>query len=111
MWHNSDPTVGAVKPGGGMSMWKRPFLPSRKLSRPGRLVKALGHHTMQPIQTCSVPSVVVGDCPVKNDAREMLMSVDSKQKAWLEHYQSSACTNCQNQEVPGLPSSNIWKSW
>ena len=25
--------------------------------------------------------------------------------------QVSACTNCQNQEVPGLPSSNIWKSW
>ena len=23
----------------------------------------------------------------------------------------SACTNCQNQEAPGLPSSNIWKFW
>ena len=23
----------------------------------------------------------------------------------------SACTNCQNQEVPGLPSPNIWRSW
>ena len=23
----------------------------------------------------------------------------------------SACINCQNQEVPGLPSSNIWKPW
>ena len=30
---------------------------------------------------------VVGDKPVKNDAGEMLMSDDSKQKAWLEHYQ------------------------
>ena len=30
---------------------------------------------------------VVGDKPVKNDAREMSMSEDSKQKAWLEHYQ------------------------
>ena len=30
---------------------------------------------------------VVGDKPVKNDAREMSMSDDSKQKAWLEHYQ------------------------
>ena len=30
---------------------------------------------------------VVGDKPVKNDAREMSMSKDSKQKAWLEHYQ------------------------
>ena len=31
---------------------------------------------------------VVGDKPVKNDAGEMSMSEDSKQKAWLEHYQT-----------------------
>ena len=30
---------------------------------------------------------VVVDKPVKNDAGEMSMSEDSKQKAWLEHYQ------------------------
>ena len=30
---------------------------------------------------------VVGDKPVKNDAGEMSMSEESKQKAWLEHYQ------------------------
>ena len=30
---------------------------------------------------------VVGDKPVKNDVGEMSMSNDSKQKAWLEHYQ------------------------
>ena len=30
---------------------------------------------------------VVGGKPVKNDAGEMSMSEDSKQKAWLEHYQ------------------------
>ena len=30
---------------------------------------------------------VVGDKSVKNDAGEMSMSKDSKQKAWLEHYQ------------------------
>ena len=30
---------------------------------------------------------VVGDKPVKNDAGEMSMSEDSKQKAWFEHYQ------------------------
>ena len=30
---------------------------------------------------------VVGDKLGKNDAREMSMSKDSKQKAWLEHYQ------------------------
>ena len=32
-------------------------------------------------------AVFVGDKPVKNDAGEMSMSDDSKQKAWLEHYQ------------------------
>ena len=41
-------TVGVLKPGGGMNTWKRLLLPSGKLSRPGRLAKALGHHTMQP---------------------------------------------------------------
>ena len=30
---------------------------------------------------------VFGDKRVKNDAGEMSMSEDSKQKAWLEHYQ------------------------
>ena len=42
MWHNSSHTVDVVKPGGGMNTWKRPLLPSRQLSRPGRLLKALG---------------------------------------------------------------------
>ena len=31
-------------------------------------------------------NAVGGDKPVKNDAGEMSMSEDSKQKAWLEHY-------------------------
>ena len=31
---------------------------------------------------------VVGDKLVKNDAGEMSMSAESKQKAWLEHYQT-----------------------
>ena len=35
------PVISVLKPGGGMSMWKRPLLPRGKLSRPGRLVKAL----------------------------------------------------------------------
>ena len=105
-----------------MSTWKKPLLPSGKLSRPGRLVKALGHHTMHTThcQCGSAPcssrsrqedrgnenidpksskvyrldnqfrrenADVVGDKPVKNDAGEMSMSEDSKQKAaWLEHY-------------------------
>ena len=114
-------TVGVVKPGGGMNMWKRPLLPRGQLSRPGRLVKAVGHHMMQPNEMpdmqCTmlvkkptrrstrvltpkssevyllanqfrrVNTDVVGDKPVKNDAREMSMSEDSKQKARLEHYQ------------------------
>ena len=42
------PITGVMKSCGGMSMWKRPLLPRGKISRPGRLVKALGHHTMQP---------------------------------------------------------------
>ena len=41
-------TVGVVKPGGGMNTGKRPLLPSGQLSRPEKLVKALGHHMMQP---------------------------------------------------------------
>ena len=41
------PVIGIMKPGGGMSTWKRPWLPRGKSSKPGRLVKALGYHTMQ----------------------------------------------------------------
>ena len=70
---------------------------SGKLSRPGRLVKALGHHTNIGPKSSEVYRLanqfrrentdVVGDKPVKNGAGEMSMSEDSKQKAWLEHYQ------------------------
>ena len=42
------PTNGFMKPGDGMSTWKSPLLPKGTLSRPEKLVKALGHHTMQP---------------------------------------------------------------
>ena len=114
------PTVGFLKSGGGMNMWERSLLPSGKLSRHGRLVKALEHHTMQPNALPDVQCIilakkltrrstnndpnslelyrlanqfrkenadVVGDKPVKNDAGEMSMRDDSKQKAWLENYQ------------------------
>ena len=43
-----DPIIGALKPGGGVSMWERLLLTRGKLSRPGRLVKSLGHHKIQP---------------------------------------------------------------
>ena len=48
---------GVVIPGGGMNTWKKPLLPSGQFSRPGRLVKALGHHMMQPnvMPTCTAP--------------------------------------------------------
>ena len=112
-----------------MNTWKRPLLPKGKLSRPERLVKELGHHTMQPNaipdMQCTMlvkkptrrssriltPSLqksttlltslerenadVVGDKPVKNDAGEMSVSKDSKQKAWLEHYQTLSLTETQ----------------
>ena len=102
-----------------MNTWKRPLLPKGKLSRPERLVKAVGHHKMQsnafPDMQCTMlikkstrrptriltqtlqksttsltsleeRKLVVGGKLVKNDAGEMSMSKDSKQKAWLEHY-------------------------
>ena len=114
------PIAGVVKPGGGMNRWERSLLPSGKLSRLGKLVKALEHHTMH--HTIARRAVhharkeadkevyknidpksselyrlanqfrkenadVVGDTSVKNDAGKMSMSDDSKQKAWLEHFQ------------------------
>ena len=119
------PTVGIVKPSGGMNTRKKLLLPRRKPSRPGRLVKALGHHMMQPNAMPDIQCTMlikngckhwvhkkvfknidlkssevyplanqfrrenadVGDKPVKNDAGEVSMSKDAKQKAWLEHYQ------------------------
>ena len=42
------PIIGILKPGGVVNTWKRPLLPKGKLSRPGSLVKALGHHKIQP---------------------------------------------------------------
>ena len=60
---------------------------------------------------------VVGDKPVKNDAGEMSMSEDSKQKAWLEHYQrllsvlTGTQTTCHiNYQWKALPSQTplIW---
>ena len=54
-------TVGIVKPGGGISTWKRPLLPSGQLSRPGRLVKALGHHMMQPNEMPDMQCTMLAD--------------------------------------------------
>ena len=43
------PTIGVMKPGGGLSMWERSLLLSGKLSRHGRLVKALEYHAAKRI--------------------------------------------------------------
>ena len=100
-----------------LKVWKLKD-PQTKLSRPGRLVKALGHHTMQPNALPDMQCTMLVKKPtirstkiltpslqkstalltsleermlmlvtVKIDAGEMSMSEDSKQKAWLEHYQ------------------------
>ena len=104
-------TVGIVKAGGGMNTWKRPLLPSGQLSRPRNdAAKQNARHAVH--DACQEAdkkvyenidpkssevyrlanqfrreNIDVGDKPVKNDAGEMSVSKDSKQKAWLEHYQ------------------------
>ena len=62
-------TVGVLKPGGGMNTWKRPLLPSRKFSRPGRLVKALGHHTMQPNKMPDMQCTMLVKKPTRRSTR------------------------------------------
>ena len=69
------PTVGVVKPGGGMNTWKRPLLPSRKLSRPGRLVKALGHHTMQPNEMPDMQCTMLIKKPTRRSTRILTPSL------------------------------------
>ena len=71
------PTAGVVKPGGGMNMWKRPLLPSGKLSRPGRLVKALGHHMMQPNAMADMQSTML----IKKPTRRSRILTPSLQKS------------------------------
>ena len=68
-------TVGVVKPGGGMNMWKRPSLPNRKLSRPGRLVRALGHHTMQPNKMPDMQCTMLVKKPTSRSTRILTPSL------------------------------------
>ena len=68
------PTIGAVKPGDGMNMWKRPLLPSKKLSRPGRLVKALGHHTMRPNAMPDMQCTMLVKKPTSADSRRAVVN-------------------------------------
>ena len=110
-----NPTVGLMKPGGGMSTWKKGHCYQAK-SFQGLIIR---HHTLKPNSLpnmqCTIfvkkptrrsmivftPSEVyrlsnqfrsdkadvVGNKPVKNDAGEMSVSEDSKQTALLEYYQ------------------------
>ena len=69
------PTVGIVIPGGGMTKWKRPLLPSGKLSRPGRLVKALGHHRMQPNAMSGMQCTMLVKKPIRRSLRILITSL------------------------------------
>ena len=54
---------------------KRPLLPSRKLSRPGRLVKALGHHTMQPNEMPDIQCTMLVKKPTRRSTRILTPSL------------------------------------
>ena len=68
-------TVGIVKPGGGTNMWKRLLLPSGQLSRPGRLVKALGHHMMQPNEMPDMQCTMLVKKPTRKSTRILTPSL------------------------------------
>ena len=57
--------------------------PTRRSTR----ILTLSSQKYTALQTRRQNADVVGDKPVKNDAGEMSVSDDSKQKACLEHYQ------------------------
>ena len=52
-----------------MNTWKRPLLPSGQLSKPGRLVKALGHHTMQPNEMPDMQCTMLVKKPTRRSTR------------------------------------------
>ena len=69
------PTVGVVRPGGGMNIWERSLLPSGKLSRHGRLVKALEHHTMQPNALPDVQCIMLAKKLTRRSTRILTQSL------------------------------------
>ena len=69
------PTVGVVKPGGRMNMCERSILPSGKLLRHGRLVKALEHHTMQPNALQVVQSIMLAKKPTRRSTGILTQSL------------------------------------
>ena len=68
-------TIGVVKPGGGTNTWKRPLLPSGQLSRPGRLVKALGHHMMKPNEMPNIECTMLVKKPTRRSMRILTPSL------------------------------------
>ena len=66
------PVIGVMKPSGGISTWKRPFLPRGKISRPGRLVKALGYHTMQPNAFPDMHCTMLVKKPIRRPTRILI---------------------------------------
>ena len=64
-----------MKPGGGMNTWERPLLPSGKLSRPERLVKALGQHTMQPNEMPDMQCTMLVKKPTRRSTRILTPSL------------------------------------
>ena len=68
-------TVGVMKPGGGMNTWKRTLLPSGKLSKPGRQVKALGHHTMQSNEMPDMQCTMLVKKPTRSSTRILTPSL------------------------------------
>ena len=71
------PNVGVVKPAGGMSIWERSLQPSGKLSRNGRLRKALEHHTMQPNALLGVQCTMLAKRPTRRSIRILTLSLQN----------------------------------
>ena len=71
------PTVGVVKPGDEMNMWERSLLPSGKLSRHGRLVKALEHHIMQPNALPDVQCIMLAKKLTRRSTRILTQSLQN----------------------------------
>ena len=69
------PTVGVVKPGGQLSMWERSLQPSGKLSRHGRLVKALKHHNIQANALPDVQCTTLAKTPTRRPTRILTFCV------------------------------------
>ena len=67
--------LGPIKPGGGLCTWKRPVLPRGKISRPGRLVKALGHHKMQPNALPDIRGTIFVKKPTRRPTRILTPSL------------------------------------